>query len=96
MKAVAERCLAEVLSCKSQTGRLIRSLLSEQALDFTLKSRDSTLTTVSPVLKGLRLLEGFWRMASFDHLHTKQSCSASCTNYVLLKLPRPPAPVSGE
>jgi hypothetical protein len=70
MKAVVERCSAQVMGCKPQTGRLTHPLLSKQALDLTLQSRNSTLATVSPVLKGLCLLEWSWRMAEFDHLHT--------------------------
>lgn len=72
MKPVADRCLAEVIGCKPQTGRLIHSLLIKQALDFTLQPRNSTLATVGPVLKGLRVLKRFWRMAEFDHLRTTQ------------------------
>jgi hypothetical protein len=71
MKTLAERYLAQVLGCKPQTGRLFHSLLIKQALDLTLQPRNSTLATVSPVLKGLRLLKRFWRMADFDHLRTK-------------------------
>lgn len=71
MKPVADRCLAEVMGCKPQTGRLIHSLLIKQAPDFTLQPRNSTLATVGPVLKGLRVLKEVWRMAEFDHLRTK-------------------------
>ena len=70
VKTVAERCLAQVMGCRAQTGSLIHSLLINQSLDLTLKPRNSTLATFSPVLKRLRLLEEFWLLAEFDHLHT--------------------------
>ena len=56
---------------RPQSGSLIRSALMDQSLDLTLKPRNSTLATLSPVLKRLRLLEEDWRMAEFDHLHTQ-------------------------
>jgi hypothetical protein len=46
-------------------------LASDQALDLTLQPRNSTLATLSPVFKGLSLLEEIWRMAESDHLHTE-------------------------
>jgi hypothetical protein len=72
VQTLAERRLAEVMGCKPQTGRLFHSLLIKQALDLTLQPRNSTLATLSPVLKGLSLLEQVSRMAEFDHLHTTQ------------------------
>ena len=59
------------MGCAAKTCSLFHSLLIKQALDLTLQPRNSTLATVSPVLKSLRLLEEGWRMAEFDHLHTK-------------------------
>jgi hypothetical protein len=53
---------------------LIRSILILQLADLKLQPRNSTLAAVRPMLKGLRVLEEFWRMADFDHLHTK-SCA---------------------
>jgi hypothetical protein len=55
-------------------GCLIRSMLILQLADLKLQPRNSTLAAVRPMLKGLRVLEEFWRMADFDHLHTK-SCA---------------------
>ena len=48
-----------------------RSALIDQSLNLTLQPCNSTLATLSPVLKGLSLLEEFWPMTEFDHLHTK-------------------------
>jgi len=45
-------------------------MLIFQLSDLKLKPRNSTLTTVSPVLKGLRVLEEFWRTADLNHLRT--------------------------
>ena len=70
MKSVTDRGLTEVVRRRPQSGSLIRSALMDQSLDLTLKPRDSTLATLSPVLKRLSLLEEVWRMAEFDHLHT--------------------------
>ena len=70
METVAERCLAQVMGCAAKTCSLFHSLLIKQSLDLTLQPRNSTLATVSPVLKRLRLLREVWRMAEFDHLHT--------------------------
>ena len=56
METLAERCLAQVMGCAAKTGSLFHSLLIKQALDLTLQPRNSTLATVSPVLKRLRLL----------------------------------------
>jgi hypothetical protein len=60
-----------VVGRRAQAGCLIRSTLIFQLSDLKLKPRYSTLAAVSPVLKGLRVLEEFWRMAEFDHLRTK-------------------------
>lgn len=57
---------------RPQSGSLIRSVLIDQSLDLKLQPRNGTLATLSPVLKGLSLLEEVWRMAEFDHLHTTQ------------------------
>ena len=70
METLAERCLAQVMGCAAKTCSLFHSLLIKQALDLTLQPRNSTLATVSPVLKSLRLLGEFWLLAEFDHLHT--------------------------
>lgn len=70
VQSVTDRGLTEVMGCKPQTGRLIRSALMDQSLDLKLKPRDSTLATLSPVLKRLSLLEEDWRMAEFGHQHT--------------------------
>ena len=70
METLAERCLAQVTGCAAKTCSLIHSPLIKQALDLTLQPRNSTLATVSPVLKSLRLLEEVWLLAEFDHLHT--------------------------
>ena len=70
VETLAERCLAQVMGCAAKTCSLFHSLLIKQALDLTLQPRNSTLATVSPVLKRLRLLREFWLLAEFDHLHT--------------------------
>ncbi len=70
VETLAERCLAQVMGCAAKTCSLFHSLLIKQALDLTLQPRNSTLATVSPVLKSLRLLEEVWLLAEFDHLHT--------------------------
>jgi hypothetical protein len=70
VETLAERCLAQVMGCAAKTCSLFHSLLIKQALDLTLQPRNSTLATVSPVLKRLRLLGEFWLLAEFDHLHT--------------------------
>ena len=72
VKSVTDRCLTEVMRRRPQSGSLIRSALIDQSLDLTLQPCNSTLATLSPVLKGLSLLEEVWRMAEFDHLHTTQ------------------------
>jgi hypothetical protein len=72
VQMLAERCVAQVTGCAAKTCSLFHSLLIKQALDLTLQPRNSTLATLSPVLKGLSLLEEVWRMAEFDHLHTTQ------------------------
>jgi hypothetical protein len=71
VQTLAERRVAQVTGCAAKTCSLFHSLLIKQALDLTLQPRNSTLATVSPVLKGLCLLKWFWRMADSDHLHTK-------------------------
>jgi hypothetical protein len=75
VQMLAERCVAQVTGCAAKTCSLFHSLLIKQALDLTLQPRDSTLATLSPVLKGLSLLEEVWRMAEFDHLHTTHDAS---------------------
>ena len=72
VQMLAERCVAQVTGCAAKTCSLFHSLLIKQALDLTLQPRNSTLATLSPVLKDLSLLEEVWRMAEFDHLHTTQ------------------------
>ena len=72
VKSVTDRCLTEVMRRRPQSGSLIRSALIDQSLDLTLQPCNSTLATLSPVLKDLSLLEEVWRMAEFDHLHTAQ------------------------
>ena len=73
METLAERCLAQVMGCAAKTCSLFHSLLIKQALDLTLQPRNSTLATVSPVLKSLRLLGEFWPMTEFDHLRAKHA-----------------------
>ena len=46
-----------------------------QLSDLKLKPHNSTLTTVRPMLKGLRVLEEFWWMADLDHLRTNHVSS---------------------
>ncbi|ANY84366.1 hypothetical protein BB934_39830 (plasmid) [Microvirga ossetica] len=70
VETLAERSLAQVMGCAAKTCSPFHSLLIKQALDLTLQPRNSTLATVSPVLKSLRLLREFWLLAEFDHLHT--------------------------
>jgi hypothetical protein len=71
VQMLAELCVAQVTGCAAKTCSLFHSLLIKQALDLKLQPRSSTLATLSPVLKGLRVLKRFWRMAEFDHLRTK-------------------------
>jgi hypothetical protein len=71
MDTLAERRMAQVTGCAAKTCSLFHSLPIKQALDLTLQPRNSMLATLSPVLKGLRVLKRFWRMAEFDHLRTK-------------------------
>jgi hypothetical protein len=71
-QTLAERRVAQVTGRAAKTCSLFHSLLIKQALDLTLQPRNSTLATLSPVLKGLSLLEEVWRMAEFDHLHITQ------------------------
>jgi hypothetical protein len=63
VETLAERCLAQVMGCAAKTCSLFHSLLIKQTLDLTLQPRNSTLATVSPVLKGLSLWErsGGWQ-----------------------------------
>ena len=70
VKSVTDRGLTEVMRRRPQSGSLIRSALMDQSLDLTLQPRDSTLATLSPVLKRLSLLEEDWQMAEFGHQHT--------------------------
>jgi hypothetical protein len=72
VQTLAERRVAQVTGCAAKTCSLFHSLLIKPALDLTLQPRNSTLATLSPVLKGLSLLEQVWRMAEFDHLRTTQ------------------------
>jgi hypothetical protein len=72
VKSVTDRCLTEVMRRRPQSSSLIHSALIDQSLDFTLQPCNSTLATLSPVLKGLRVLEEVWQMTEFDHLHTTQ------------------------
>jgi hypothetical protein len=71
VQTLAERRVAQVTGCAAKTCSLFHSLLIKQALDLKLQPRNSTLATLSPVLKGLRVLKRFWRMADSDHLRTK-------------------------
>jgi hypothetical protein len=57
LQAVAECSLAKIMGSKPETGSLIRSVLITQPPDLKLKPRNGVLTTFSPTLKGLRLLE---------------------------------------
>jgi hypothetical protein len=75
VQTLAERCMAQVTGCAAKTCSLFHSLLIKQALDLTLQPRNSTLATLSPVLKGLRVLEEFWQTAEFDHLHSTHGAS---------------------
>jgi hypothetical protein len=63
VKPVTDRCLMEVMRRRPQSGSLIRSVLLDQSVDLRLKPRDSTLATLSPVLKGLSLWKrsGGWQ-----------------------------------
>ena len=70
VKSITDCGLTEVMRRRPQSGSLIRSALMDQSLDLKLKPRDSTLATLSPVLKSLSLLEEVWRMAEFGHPHT--------------------------
>src|SRR3954468_13348909 len=72
VQMLAECCAAQATGCAAKTCSLFHSLLIKQTLDLKLQPRDGTLATLSPVLKGLSLLEEVWRMAEFDHLHTTQ------------------------
>jgi hypothetical protein len=56
VQTLAERRVAQVMGCAAKTCSLFHSLLIKQALDLTLQPRNSTLATLSPVLKGLSLL----------------------------------------
>jgi hypothetical protein len=71
VQTLAERRVAQVTGCAAKTCSLFHSLLIKQALDLTLQPRNSTLATLSPVLKSLSLLEEVWRMAESDHLHSE-------------------------
>jgi hypothetical protein len=71
VETLAECRVVQVTGCAAKTCSLFHSLLIKQTLDLTLQPRNSTLATLSPVLKGLRVLKRFWRMADFDHLRTK-------------------------
>jgi hypothetical protein len=73
VKSVTDRCLTEVMRRRPQSGSLIRSALIDQSLDLTLQPCNSTLATLSPVLKSLGLLEEFWPMTEFDHLRAKHA-----------------------
>jgi hypothetical protein len=73
MKPVANRRFTQVVSRRPKTGDLICSVLTNQSLDLKLQFHDGTLPAVSPMLKGLRLLEEFWPMTEFDHLRTKHA-----------------------
>ena len=88
MKPVANCCLAQVVGRRAQAGRLIRSPLIFQLSDLKLKPRNRTLAAVSPVLKGLRVLEEFWRMADLDHLRTNHGHSKQRQSYRRLYLNR--------
>ena len=63
-------------------------MLILQLSDLKLKPLNSTLAAVRPVLKGLRVLEEFWRMADFDHLHTNYVHSKQRHSYRGLYLNR--------
>jgi hypothetical protein len=73
VKSVTDRCLTEVMRRRPQSGSLIRSALIDQLLDLTLQPCNSTLATLSPVLKALSLLEEVWPMTEFGHLRTNHA-----------------------
>ncbi len=88
VQTLAERRVAQVTGCVAKTCSLFHSLLIKQALDLTLQPSSSTLATRSPVLKGLRVLERFWRMADSDHLRTKSRHSEERQSCRTLRLNR--------
>ena len=63
MKAIADRCFVQGVSRRLKMGSLNLSLLFNKVLGLTLQPCNGTLSTVGPLLKSLRLLEEFWRMA---------------------------------
>jgi hypothetical protein len=67
---VAESRMAQVMGRRPQASDLIRSMLILQLSDLKLQPRNSTLPAVSPMFKGLSLLEEFWWMADLSHLRT--------------------------
>jgi hypothetical protein len=73
MTAVAGCRLAQVVGRSAQADGLIHSMMSLQLLDLKLKLCNGTLPPFSPMFKRLRLLEKFWLMAEFNHLHTIHS-----------------------
>jgi hypothetical protein len=88
VQTLAERRVAQVTGCVAKTCSLFHSLLIKQALDLSLQPRNSTLTTASPVLKGLRVLKRFWRMADSDHLRAKSRHSDERESRRALRLNR--------
>jgi hypothetical protein len=95
METLAERRVAQVTGCAAETCSLFHSLLIKQALDLTLQPRSSTLATLSPVLKGLSLLE-VWRMAEFDHLHSTHAFRREAISQDITSEPRLPRLLSRE
>jgi len=97
VQTLAERRVAQVTGCAAKTCSLFHSLLIKQALDLTLQPRNSTLATLSPVLKDLSLLEEVWRMAEFDHLHTTRDASRrDVFSQIITSEPRLPRLLSRE
>jgi hypothetical protein len=97
METLAERRVAQVTGCAAKTCSLFHSLLIKQALDLTLQPRNSTLAALSPVLKGLSLLEEVWWMAEFGHLHTTQDAlGREAISQIITSEPRLPRLLSRE
>jgi hypothetical protein len=59
MSAVAQRSFMQISGSIPEAGNLLRSVLPQQVLDLKLKLGNGALSTLGPILKGLRLLENF-------------------------------------
>jgi hypothetical protein len=57
LSTVAQRSFMQVAGSIPEAGSLLRSVLLQQLLDLKLKLGNRALSTVGPILKGLRLLE---------------------------------------